>query len=295
MNYRVGTRGSSLALAQTNQVIEELKRAYPEDSFEVVKIETTGDLRQDIRLDTSSGKGIFVDTIEQALCSGQIDLAVHSMKDMDEEPAKGLVFAKAWRREDPRDVLISKGGLLLRELPLHARIGTGSKRREAELLEIRPDLTIVPIRGNVDTRIRKLREEDLDGIILAAAGLKRIHRDDEITEYFSEEEMIPAACQGVLALELREDDTVLMEKLNALSDEVTGRIVETEMAFVHAMHGDCHLPVGAYAREEADGRMTLFALFGREDGSALVRTSVTAEDGLQAAEEAARIIRAKLG
>lgn len=295
MKYKVGTRGSVLALAQTDLVIDRLKNAYPDDSFEAVVIRTTGDKRLDVSLDAIGGKGVFVDAIEAALQRGEIDMAVHSMKDMPEQPAQGLIFATAWEREDPRDVLITREGLKFEQLPLHARIGTGSKRRMYELCSLRPDLTIVPIRGNIDTRIRKLQEEKLDGIVLAAAGLKRIHRESEITQFFPVEEVIPAPAQGVLAIELRESDSSLLQKLDALSDAATARLVDAERTFLKEIGGDCHLPAGAYASEEADGTLTLLALFGNEDGSRLAKTSVSGEDAKAVAKEAADKLKRELG
>jgi len=295
MKYKVGTRGSVLALAQTALVIDRLKNAYPDDFFEVVVIRTTGDKRLDVSLDAIGGKGVFVDAIEAALQSGEIDMAVHSMKDMPDQPAQGLIFATAWEREDPRDVLIAREGLTFEQLPLHAKIGTGSKRRMYELRSLRPDLTIVPIRGNIDTRIRKMQEERLDGIVLAAAGLKRIHRESEITQFFPVEEVIPAPAQGVLAIELRESDAVLLQKLDALSDAAAARLVDAERTFLKEIGGDCHLPAGAYAREEADGTLTLFALFGNEDGSRLAKTSVSGKDAKAVAKEAADKLKRELG
>lgn len=295
MKYKVGTRGSVLALAQTDLVIDRLKDAYPDDSFETVVIKTTGDKRLDVSLDAIGGKGVFVDAIEAALQRGEIDMAVHSMKDMPDQPAQGLIFAAAWEREDPRDVLIAREGRKLEKLPLHAKIGTGSKRRAYELRSLRPDLTIVPIRGNIDTRIRKMQEEKLDGIVLAAAGLKRIHRESEITQFFPAEEVVPAPAQGVLAIELREHDSALLQKLDALSDAAAGRLVDAERTFLKEIGGDCHLPAGAYAREEADGTLTLFALFGNEDGSRLAKTSVSGKDAKAVAKEAADKLKRELG
>ena len=176
MRYRVGTRGSKLALAQTKQVIEKLKSAFPEDEFDVVIIKTTGDMDQKSRLDQIGSKGIFVKEIEEELLEEKIHLAVHSMKDMPDTTADGLIFAKAWKREDPRDVLILREAVSVDDLPKGAVIGTGSKRRKYQLLKIRPDLNIVGIRGNVDTRIRKMQEEEMDGIVLAAAGINRLGR-----------------------------------------------------------------------------------------------------------------------
>ncbi len=287
MHYFIGTRGSKLALVQTNYVIDKLKKAYPEDTFEAVIIKTTGDVEQKKALDKIGSKGIFVKEIEEGLLSGRIHMAVHSMKDMPEEPEPGLIFAKIWSREDPRDVLILKNASSLEELPKGAVIGTGSKRRKYQLLKLRPDLQVVGIRGNIDTRLRKLYEgapvefskdfgeqgiqRTLDGIVLAAAGIKRLGREKEITQYLSSEEMIPAPAQGALALELPEDALELRKKLDALSDDETDLCVNVEREFLKQIGGNCHLPVGAYC-DIVDDQLRLRAMFGNEDGSKLAST-----------------------
>lgn len=302
MRYLIGTRGSKLALVQTDYVIDKLKRAYPDDDFKAVIIKTTGDIEQKKALDKIGSKGIFVKEIEDELLSGKIHMAVHSMKDMPDEPAAGLTFAKAWKREDPRDVLVLKNAASLDELPQGAVIGTESKRRKYQLLKLRPDLKVVGIRGNIDTRLRKLydgeiiyeevadntvnnneiaiekqnkyNEYRLDGIVLAAAGIKRIGRASEITQYFSEDDMIPAPAQGTLALELRADNAKLMAKLDALSDEKTNLCAGLEREFLKQIGGNCHLPVAAYCDivSEKDSRLKLLAMFGSEDGKQLART-----------------------
>lgn len=284
MRYLIGTRGSNLAFVQTDYVIDKLKKAYPDDDFEAVIIKTTGDIEQKKALDKIGSKGIFVKEIEDELLSGKIHMAVHSMKDMPDEPAAGLTFAKAWKREDPRDVLVLKNAASLDELPQGAVIGTGSKRRKYQLLKLRPDLKVVGIRGNIDTRLRKLYDGEimLDGIVLAAAGIKRIGREAEITQYFSEDEMIPAPAQGTLALELRADNAELMQKLDALSDEETDLCANVERDFLKQIGGNCHLPVAAYCdivsvKDSSNdisksSRLRLLAMFGSEDGNSLART-----------------------
>ncbi len=252
MHYKVGTRKSKLAMAQTQEVLMRLKAAYPEDSFETVDLVTTGDREQEKALDAIGTKGVFVDEIEKALLDGRISFAVHSMKDMPEAPAEGLIFSRAWKREDPRDVLILRNAASLEMLPAGALIATGSKRRAFQLLKLRPDLRIVPIRGNVDTRIRRLQEglpdgTQIDGIILAAAGLKRLGLEAEITQYLKTTEMIPAPAQGCLAIELRAEDSELLEKLNALCDPETDTLIGIEREFLKTIGGDCHLPIGAFA------------------------------------------------
>lgn len=289
MNYFVGTRGSKLALVQTNLVIERLKSAYPEEEFEAVIIKTTGDIEKNRQLDQIGSKGIFVKEIEEELLEGKIHMAVHSLKDMPDEPAKGLTFSKAWTREDSRDVLVLRDVKSLDELPEGAVIGTGSKRRKFQLLKIRPDLRVVGIRGNIDTRLRKLYNKEivcddnykdglvLDGIVIAAAGIKRIGRETEITQYLSVDDMIPAPAQGTLALEVRADNDELIKKLDALSDEKTDICISAERGFLKMIGGNCHTPVAAYCDFE-DGKLKLRAMYGREDGSAIATTIVGEDD-----------------
>jgi len=276
MTINVGTRGSKLALAQTNYVISRLKDRYPENEYNVIIITTTGDKDTTRPLDELGSKGLFVDEIEKALLNDDIQMAVHSLKDMPSSPMDGLIFAKPWDREDPRDALLLKEYSSLNELPEGAVIATGSKRRSYQLLKLRPDLKIVPIRGNIDTRIRKLHEglsdgTKLDGIILAAAGLKRLHLEDNITEFFTVDEMIPSPGQGTLAIELAENNTKLLEMVNSLSNEESQNITFLERGFLSAIGGDCHLPIGAYACYE-NGQYCLKALFGSEDGTVLATT-----------------------
>lgn len=237
MNVIIGTRGSKLALAQAEYVKNRLQKHYPQNSYELKIISTKGDREQKKALDQMGDKGLFVREIEQELLDGTISLAVHSMKDMPAEQPSGLVFAHAWKREDPRDVLILREAVSLEELPQHAVIGTGSRRRAFQLLQLRKDLRITGIRGNVDTRIKKMQEEQLDGIVLAAAGLHRLGRTSLITQYFEPEQMIPAAAQGTLALELREGDKELSGQVNALSDIVTEEITCAERLFLKGTGG----------------------------------------------------------
>ena len=276
MIIKIGTRGSLLALAQTNIVIDKLKKAFPEHEYQAVVIKTTGDRDLNRPLDQIGSKGLFVDEIERALLADEIQLAVHSMKDMPDNPLEGLVFSKPVKRADPRDVLILKEGNSLSDLPYGANVATGSKRRSFQLLKMRPDLHILPIRGNIDTRIRKLKEglEDgtrLDGIIIAAAGIERLGLAVEHTYYFDETEMIPAPAQGTIAIEVAARNTTMLDMLNSISDSYTNEITEVERGFLKAIGGDCHLPVGAYATKDSSG-YKLYALFGNEDGTKLAST-----------------------
>ena len=294
MHYRIGTRGSKLALAQAETVRKRLAETYPKDSFEIRVIKTKGDRILDKPLHEIGDKGIFVKEIEEQILLGNIQIGVHSMKDMPTQPAFGLLFAKAWKREDPRDVLILREKKSLFELPFGAVIGTGSKRREFQLKKIRPDLTVVGIRGNVETRIRKMEEEKLDGIVLAAAGLKRLGMEDKITQYLEVDQMISAPAQGILALEISEKDEKLLEMLNALSDADTALAAETERGFLEEIGGSCHVPVGAVFQKDIEGRCRLSAMFGDEEGKRQAYVNVSGENAKELVKKAAAGIRGKL-
>ena len=264
MTCRIGTRGSKLAMIQASFVRDRLAAAYPEDTFELVTITTTGDRVTDRPLAAIGGSGVFVREIERALQEGAIDLAVHSMKDLPAVQPDGLCLAKAWTRADPRDVLVlasgakaasDEGTASLDLLPDGATVATGSIRRSTFLRRMRPDLNLVDIRGNVDTRLRKLfapqpGEPKLDAIVLAAAGLIRLGRADVISAYLDPAWMIPAPNQGQLALELRDSDAGLRAKLDALSDAESEAIAQAERAFLRSTGATCHEAVAAYAHFE---------------------------------------------
>ena len=294
MKYTIGTRGSKLALAQAEFVRGRLSQAYPEDKFELQIIKTKGDRILDKPLHEIGDKGVFVKEIEEKILSGEVQIGVHSMKDMPSRPASGLMFAKAWKREDPRDVLILREKERLEDLPEGAVIGTGSRRREYQIKHLRPDLRVVNIRGNVDTRLRKMEEEKMDGIILAAAGLRRLGMEGRITRYLEPEEMIPAPAQGILALEIREGDTELLELLDALSDEDTEQAAEAERGFLLEIGGDCHIPSGALCRKEPGGPCQLDVMFGNASGTRLAYASVRGNAPEQLAKEAAFRIRSEM-
>lgn len=281
MKVVVGTRGSKLALSQTRWVIGELEKHYPDIVFETQIIKTKGDLIQDKPLDKIGDKGIFTKEIERALLEGTIDIAVHSMKDMPSELPDGLMFAKTPKREDARDVLILKEGYSsIEALPLGATLATGSKRRAYQLLAYRPDLNIVPIRGNVDTRLRKLEEEKLDGIILAAAGLHRLGLTHKITCYLPMEIMLPAPGQGALAIEIRQKDTAIYDLVKVLEDPISTMQVEAERSFLQAINGGCHIPVGAYC-EVMDTSLRMRGLLGDALGEKLVIKELCAPIGAE--------------
>ncbi len=294
MKYTIGTRGSKLALTQAESVQAVLKTAYPEHEFEIRVIRTKGDVVLDKPLHEIGDKGVFVREIEEKLLSGEVDIGVHSMKDMPALPAPGLTFTKSWKREDPRDVLILREKKSWEELPRGAVIGTGSRRREFQLKRLRPDLQVVNIRGNVDTRLRKMEEEKLDGIILAAAGLHRLGMQDKITRYLETEEMIPAPAQGILALEIREGDKEAARLLDALHDAQTAEEMRAERGFLQNIGGDCHVPVGAVCTKTGQHSFKLCAMFGNESGSRQAYVSVRGTDPEALAREAAFQIRRRM-
>jgi len=249
---KIGTRGSALALTQTRQVAVLLKSQYPRMDIDIVVIRTSGDVLKDAPLAKIGGKGLFIKEIEEALLAGAVDLAVHSMKDLPAELPEKLQIAAVPVREDPRDILISGSGREVANLPEGARIGTGSLRRIVQLRDWRPDLDIVPIRGNLDTRIRKLEQTELDGIVVAAAGIRRMGWVEKVTQFIPAERMLPAVGQGVLCLETRCGEDDLNAGLAFLEDERTRREVTAERAFLRRLGGGCSLPVAAFAEQEGD-------------------------------------------
>ena len=270
MKLVVGTRGSNLALVQTNWVVEQLKKNNPDIEFEIKIIKTKGDLIKDLPLDKIGDKGLFVKEIEKSLLDGEIDMAVHSMKDMPSYLPEGLKFAHSPKREDPRDALIFKEGYKsLDDLPQGARIGTGSKRRKYQLLKHRPDLEIVPIRGNIETRIKKIETEKLDGVVLAASGLRRAGLDDKIDYYIPTDIMLPAPAQGILALEIREDDKETEKIIDSIKDDITKIQIDAERGFLIGVNGSCHIPMGAYCEIEGE-KITLTGLYGDGEGKKIV-------------------------
>lgn len=274
MKIKVGSRGSKLALAQSRQILSELEQKNPGIEFELIVIKTKGDIIQDVLLHKMNDKGIFVKEIEEALLTKKIDMAVHSMKDMPSTGTKGLKFFGVPKREDPRDAIVFAEGITsISDVPVNGKIGTGSKRRAFQLKRLRPDLDIVPIRGNVDTRIRKITDENLAGVVLAAAGIKRLGLEEKIGQYLEVEEMIPAPTQGILALQIREDDLRMEEILKKIEDEESKEQMMCERAFMEALGGSCHVPMGAYClldKEEA----LIYGVYGDEEGEKLVTKSI---------------------
>ncbi|SEM66727.1 hydroxymethylbilane synthase [Paenibacillus sp. OV219] len=298
----VGTRQSALALTQTGQVIDQLKAICGEHGlpydFEIRKIVTKGDRILDVTLSKVGGKGLFVKEIEQALFDQEIDLAVHSMKDMPYELPEGLMNGAVPKRVDPRDCLISAGGLSLEELPQGAKVGTSSLRRSSQLKNARPDLQIESIRGNIDSRIKKLETEGFDAIVLAAAGLHRMSWDGKISAYLSEELCVPAVGQGALGIECREDDAGVRELLALLNDPITALAVSAERSFLGALNGGCQIPIGAHATivgeaEDGSALLELTGIVGSADGSVLLKETLQGNDPVALGLEAAALLKAR--
>ncbi|MTT31730.1 hydroxymethylbilane synthase [Terrilactibacillus sp. BCM23-1] len=273
-NIHVGSRKSKLALTQTEWVIDQLKKTSVGFTYSVEHIVTKGDRILDVTLSKVGGKGLFVKEIETALLNKDIDFAVHSMKDMPSELPPGLKLACIPVREDCRDALISNDHIGFRDLKEGAVIGTSSLRRAAQVLHERPDLTIRSLRGNIDTRLRKLKEDGYDAIILAAAGLNRMGWSQEVvTEYLSDDLSVPAVGQGALAIECREDDYELIEVLKEIHDKQTAATVGAERAFLRKLNGGCQVPIAAHCTEK-DGIYTLTGLVGSPDGKTVLKESV---------------------
>ena len=273
MHIKIGTRGSKLALTQANLVADSLKKTDQENTVEICVIKTSGDIMQDVSLTKIGGKGVFVKEIEDALLSGTVDLAVHSMKDVPTEIPAGLAFAAIMKREDARDILVSKNNRKIEFMPRGARIGTGSMRRAAQLLAILPDLAIVSLRGNLETRLKKIETENLQGVILAAAGMKRLGFTEKISQYLPIETMLPAVGQGALGLEIRESDDDLRAVLSKLNHAPTAAEITAERSFLRHLGGGCLMPIAAFGKLEGD-MLTLEGLVASPDGKSLIRDKV---------------------
>lgn len=290
----VGSRKSKLAITQTNWVIDQLKKLDPSFEFEVKEVVTKGDVILDVTLSKVGGKGLFVKEIEQAMLDKEIDIAVHSMKDMPAVLPKGLIIGCIPQREDHRDALISKNHIPLQELKEGAIIGTSSLRRGSQLLSVRPDLQIKWIRGNIDTRLKKLETEDYDAIILAAAGLSRMGwTNDVVTEFLEPEVCLPAVGQGALAIECREDDKEILELLSKFSNEKTTRTVFAERAFLNKMDGGCQVPIAGYATIQENNEVSLTALVASPDGKKIFKQEVSGSNPVEVGEQAAAILTEK--
>ncbi len=272
MKIRIGTRGSKLALWQANYVLERIEATFPHHKCELVVMKTKGDKILDSPLSKIGGKGLFVKEIEEALLAGRVDLAVHSLKDVPSELPDGLEIGAVPEREEPWDLIATKRREDLQELPHGARVGTSSLRRQAQLLAARPDLEIKPLRGNLDTRFRKLMEEDLDAIVVALAGVKRLGSAiDGHVRVLTAQECLPAIGQGALAVEIREGD--LGDEMAALHHEETAVCVEAERSFLRRIGGSCQVPVAALGAMRDEG-LVLEGLIASPDGERVYRKEI---------------------
>jgi hydroxymethylbilane synthase len=269
----LGTRGSKLALCQSEWFQSRIHAVAPEVRVTLQKIQTSGDKILDVPLSKIGGKGLFVKEIEEALLAGTIDLAVHSMKDVPAELPQGLEILCVPPREDARDALISRTGSRFKDLPQGARIGTASLRRQAQLLNARPDLSIEMLRGNLDTRLRKLKDGQFDAIVLAAAGLRRLAWAHEITEYLDPIISLPAIGQGALGIEGRADDAFVRSILNRLNDHSTHTTVAAERAFLYRLEGGCQVPIAAYATLSGE-QLSMDGLVASVDGKTILRETI---------------------
>jgi hydroxymethylbilane synthase len=278
---RIGSRGSQLALWQANHISALLRGRGHDVDIEIIK--TTGDKITDVALAQVGTKGMFTKEIEEALAAEQIDLAVHSLKDLPTELPHGFEIAAIPKREDTRDAFCAARYESFEQLPPGARVGTSSLRRHAQLKALRPDLEIHPLRGNVDTRLRKLEAGDYDAIILAAAGLRRLGRTDLARQMLSADVMCPAAGQGALAIEIRSGDSAVRQHLAFLDDASARATTTCERALLNSLGGGCQVPIGALAQLR-DGRLHLDAVVARPDGTRLLRQSAEGEDPVQLGE-----------
>ncbi|MDR4948769.1 hydroxymethylbilane synthase [Neobacillus cucumis] len=287
----VGSRRSKLALTQTNWVIDQLKKLNPNFEFEVKEIVTKGDKIQDVTLSKVGGKGLFVKEIEQAMLNKEIDMAVHSMKDMPAVLPEGLTIGCIPFREDHRDALISKDHVKLKDLKPGAIIGTSSLRRSAQLLAARPDLEIKWIRGNVDTRLEKLESGEYDAIILAAAGLSRLGWAKEVvTEFIDADICVPAVGQGALSIECREEDRELLELFEKFTCKKTEMAVRAERAFLQKMEGGCQVPIGGFAQVNEKDEVVLNVLVGSPEGQQIFKEELRGQNPEELGNQAADLL-----
>lgn len=287
----IGTRGSTLALWQAEWVQARLRESAPGLSVTLRRIKTSGDKILDVPLAKLGGKGLFVKEIEEALLRREIDVAVHSMKDVPTALPDGLALLCVPKREDPRDALLSRAGTAFRDLPSGAKVGTSSLRRQAQLLHLRRDVTITMLRGNLDTRLRKLKEGEFDAIVLAAAGLRRLGWTEAVTEYLSPDTCVPAIGQGVLAIEGRHDDQLVRRLLAPLEDAQTRVAVTAERALLERLEGGCQVPIAAHASLQGEV-ITVDALVASVDGRSIIRERLTGK--ATEAEEIGRLLAERL-
>lgn len=267
---RIGTRGSSLALWQADAVKKSIEMEYPEIDIEIVKIKTMGDKIKDVPLAKIGGKGLFLKEIEEALYKNEIDIAVHSLKDVPVILPEGLEIYATLKRDDPRDVLISKKYKNFKEFPNNAVIGTSSLRRKAQILKHNNTLIVKDCRGNVQTRLNKLRENKYDGIILAMAGLLRLGLSNIITEVIDVDMMIPAICQGIIGVEIRKNDDTAKKLLNHLNDKNTHIIATAERTFLKTLGGSCQTPIGGICKIINNTTLHMKAFISSTDGKIFI-------------------------
>ena len=287
---RVGTRGSALALAQAESIRQAIGGVVTHRNFELVPITTTGDTIEG-ELPAAGGKGLFVSDIQEALATGKIDLAVHSAKDLPASAPEGIALAAITKREDPRDALVTRGGVGLNALQPGTTVGTSSLRRAAQLLALGRGLVPTPIRGNVDTRLRKLSDGEVQALVVALAGLKRLNRADRVSEILPINVMLPAPGQGALAVECRANDKLLRPAIAQLEDLPSRAAFEAERSFMLALAGDCNLPLGALA-EAGGGTIRIRGLVATPDGKRIVADQVDGDDPEKAGLELAERLRA---
>ena len=271
---KVGTRDSILAMWQTQFVVDELKKVTDEYEFEIISLKTKGDKILDVALAKIGDKGLFTKELEVGLLAGEIDFAVHSMKDMPTALPEGLQISSMLKRHNPADAFVSDKYSSFMELPEGAKVGTSSLRRRAQLLHARPDLDIHDLRGNVQTRMRKMREENFDGIILAAAGLERLEMFGDIKEELSYDICLPAVSQGVIGVETRENDEEIIGLVQLVNDRTAEICVKAERALLRSLEGGCQIPIGAYAELNED-TVVLEGMVGSLDGKTIIRESIT--------------------
>lgn len=289
-HLRIGSRGSQLALWQANYICGRLQRQGHSVAIEIIK--TTGDKITDVALAKVGTKGMFTKEIEEALAEGRIDLAVHSMKDLPTELAPEFAIAAVPKREDPRDVFLSHKYRRLADLPTGAKVGTSSLRRQAQLHALSPDLKVVPLRGNVDTRLRKLKSGEFDAIVLAAAGITRLGLAGTIGEYLDLDSMCPAAGQGALAIETRVDDAATIRALTFLDDPSTRVAVDCERVLLSTLGGGCQVPIGAHAEHMGD-TLRLRAVVASPDGSQIIRELKSGLDPRKLGQEVGETLLAR--
>jgi len=274
----IGTRDSALAVWQTNWVREQLERLWPDDTFSVVSLKTKGDKILDVALAKIGDKGLFTRELDQAMLDMEIDLAVHSMKDVPTKVPEGLIIGAVCERENPGDVILSPHGYTLAKLPLGAKVGTSSLRRRAQLMHHRPDLVIEDLRGNVNTRLMKMERDGFDAIILAAAGVIRMGWQEKITEYMDYALSLPAVGQGSIGIQCREGDEEVLRMVKALENPAARDAIVAERSFLRKLEGGCQIPIGALGRIDGD-LLTLEGLVASLDGGEMLRDQVSGPRG----------------